>query len=97
MPGTAGVVHALVWRADEGADLRLVQLAGWGDDDQHAPAIHRVERLTAQRVAFEHANLDGRVPGLAFEQVDQGAQVSAADTFQLRFALEGFACGLAAG
>lgn len=97
MPGTAGVVHALVWRADERAYFRLVQLTGRRDDDQHAPAIHRVERLTAQRVAFEHANLDGRVPGLAFEQVDQGAQVSAADTFQLRFALEGFACGLAAG
>lgn len=74
MPGAAGVVHALVWRADEGADLRLVQVAGWGDDDQHAPTVHWIKGLAAQRVAFEHADGDGRVPGPALEQVDQGAR-----------------------
>src|SRR5690606_38478443 len=83
MPGATGIVDALVRRADEGADFRFVQLARRGDDDQHARAVHRVERLAAQRMAFEHADFDGRLPGFALEQVDQRARGLAGE-FHLR-------------
>nr|WP_242444962.1 FCD domain-containing protein [Pseudomonas oleovorans] len=67
---------------------------GQGAGDGHAKALGLVS-VQAGKGVFVQEPTRAEVAG-AFAW-PFAAQVSAADTFQLRFALEGFACGLAAG